>query len=137
MGSNKIIDGCNVAKCEFLGKYNVCKAYVNMPKPCGCENNPDCYFKQLQRAKAEIEKLKEEVADLEDLAEFKEKYIRELSSNINVKIGQITAMEMFNKQANKYNLKYKQAFKEIEEIAYTTDFDIVDIQKILNEVLND
>ena len=57
------IDGVNVAECEFFGKYNVCKTYVNMPKPCGCEYNPDCYFKQLQRAKAEIEKLKAEIED--------------------------------------------------------------------------
>lgn len=33
------------------------------------------------------------------------------------------------------NEKLKQALKEIEEIAYTTDFDIVDIQEIVDEVL--
>ena len=59
MGNNEvIIDGCNVAECEFFGKYNVCKAYVYMPKSCGCDYNPNCYFKQLQRIKSENEELK-------------------------------------------------------------------------------
>ena len=31
--------------------------------------------------------------------------------------------------------KYYEALKQIEEIAYTTDFDICDIQKICKEVL--
>lgn len=58
MQNEVIIDSCNVAECEFFGKYNVCKAYVYTPKSCGCDYNPNCYFKQLQRAKAENEKLK-------------------------------------------------------------------------------
>ena len=31
--------------------------------------------------------------------------------------------------------KYYEALKQIEEISYTTDFDICDIQKICKEVL--
>ena len=31
--------------------------------------------------------------------------------------------------------KYHEALKQIQEIAYTTDFDICDIQKICKEVL--
>ena len=35
------------------------------------------------------------------------------------------------------NLKYKKALEDISEIAYTTDFDIVDIQAIVDEVLDE
>lgn len=59
------IDGVNVAECEFFrSKYIVgnsvfcecCTMFYN-----ACINNTDCYFKQLQRAKAENEKLKAEL----------------------------------------------------------------------------
>lgn len=62
-----IIDGCNVAECEF---YQI-EANELYPKAqyCGsmrntfCENEPNCHFKQLQRAKAENEKLKAEIEE--------------------------------------------------------------------------
>ena len=68
--SEVIIDGCNVAECEY---YQI-EANELYPKAqyCGsmrntfCENEPDCYFKQLQRAKAENEKLKETLNEIKE-----------------------------------------------------------------------
>lgn len=71
MGSNKvIIDGVNVAGCEHLWKdnsvidLNFCKInfdnnYFSNGIPCcdKCNKHPNCYFKQLQRAKAEKQDL--------------------------------------------------------------------------------
>lgn len=64
-----IIDGVDVSGCEF---YQI-EANELYPKAqyCGsmrntfCENEPDCYYKQLQRAKAEIEELKKQVKNNE------------------------------------------------------------------------
>lgn len=54
--SNKIIiDGIDVSECEhFKGnlRYNCCNYYVD--NFC-CEENPNCYFKQLARAKKDID----------------------------------------------------------------------------------
>lgn len=67
------IDGVNVADCEHLWKdnsvidLNFCRInfdnnYFSNGIPCcdKCNKHPDCYFKQLQRAKAKNEKLKAE-----------------------------------------------------------------------------
>lgn len=59
MGSNEvIIDGVNVAECNDI--YG--KEWINPQCLDGgglCKYYPNCYFKQLQRAKADVEELKE------------------------------------------------------------------------------
>lgn len=60
-----IIDGCNVAECQYYFYEDTEKAHtcrliqVDDDLHYICKDNPDCYFKQLQRAKAENKKLKE------------------------------------------------------------------------------
>lgn len=62
---------------------------------------------------------------------LKEKYLALLRDNaIN------TELKLINDNLKAENERLKQALKKIEEIAYTTDFDIVDIQEIVNEVLD-
>lgn len=71
MSNEVIIDGCNVAECKHLWKdnsvieLNFCRInfdnnYFSNGIPCcdKCNKHPDCYFKQLQRAKAELEQYK-------------------------------------------------------------------------------
>lgn len=62
MSDEVIIDGVNVAECKFFqSEYlednsvfcEFCTMFYN-----ACLNNPDCYFKQLQGAKAELEQYK-------------------------------------------------------------------------------
>ena len=54
------IDGCNVAECKYFNNVINEEPYCNIDEEhlytCNSDNN--CYFKQLQRAKAENEKLK-------------------------------------------------------------------------------
>lgn len=52
-----IINGIDVSKCEYYGKYST---YCRIDEEL-CSGNPDCHFKQLARAKEEIEKLKAQI----------------------------------------------------------------------------
>ena len=104
-----IIDGVNVAACKFYTKgiSDFCEE-----KDWYCADIKDCYFKQIQRLKAENEELKEEKTQL-----LKDCY----SCNFH---------------------KYKQALEEIRDIAekeiYMNQNDLMSqiITKI-NEVLAD
>ena len=173
MENEVIIDGCNVAECKF---------YTNLKMDCSlmplqnlaCSKNPNCYFKQLQRAKAEndtlhitISKLKADLsqaetslyawkAENEKLKSRNKLYKKIIKENIekannnfmiltaciqgNLTVDEVKEHAKLNAKNDELKRKlksYKQALEEISEIAYTTDFDIVDIQKIVNEVLND
>ena len=56
-----IIDGVNISECEFLWKEKLPKKVCNNGNlDCDCNSNLNCYFKQLARAKEEIEKLKKQ-----------------------------------------------------------------------------
>ena len=111
MSNEVIIDGVNVAECEFLGKYNVCKAYVYMPKSCGCDYNPDCYFKQLQRAKAENERLSELTC-----VNCGEKFLSPTGSELYEKIVQLKAEnEKLDEELRTYK-KYKFLFEKAREL---------------------
>lgn len=166
------IDGCNVAECEyflFRDKEEI------QERSCGvglvdCEGK-DCMYKQLQRAKAELEELKKYkrykflFEKAKEMKEQTDKWAKEcLKENEDLKDSlkrTVCQAECFRyKETEKYKAenerlkaeneklklmtgiysvrlmeKYKQALKKIEEIAYTTDFDIVDIQEIVDEVL--
>lgn len=81
------IDGVNVAECEFFGiwekqfgrKYG-CMIRIKGHK--NCEDKHNCYFKQLQRAKAENEKLKAKINDIKQLAQSAPMIDSELSLRI-------------------------------------------------------
>lgn len=72
MENEVIIDGCNVAECEFYD-YKYCKLcdmkaaldeLIVHRQYCDRTINQNCYFKQLQKAKAENERLKEDKKQL-------------------------------------------------------------------------
>lgn len=58
MGNSVYIDGCNVAECIESLTIEGYAENCRITNSC-CKHSPNCYFKQLQRAKAENEKLKE------------------------------------------------------------------------------
>lgn len=68
---DKVIDGVDVSECKLTCENGDCALYyaeLNSDNPgleygFKCEDN-DCYYKQLQRAKAEIEELKKKIEDL-------------------------------------------------------------------------
>lgn len=52
-----IIDGVNVAGCEYLGLYKECKLKCGSCCPIDCSDNPNCCFKQLKRKEQECKVL--------------------------------------------------------------------------------
>ena len=123
-----IIDGVNVAKCEYYeemrelpdnlnGGYYIQHCYCGLQGDnyCICNKNHNCYFKQLQRLKKENEKLKNKNNDLiEEIA----------SGNIDIAILQKENEELKKKKIKSLgficdceeNERYKQALEEIKEI---------------------
>ena len=69
MENEVIIDGCNVAECMFVQTDHYletpcCIMKIARNEVIGiCKNRPNCYFKQLQRAKAESEQYKKDIKD--------------------------------------------------------------------------
>ena len=141
------IDGVDVSQCEYysgnaqyLSKEWTCRAEIIGTK---CKEKPDCYFKQLARAKKEIEKLKTEnftfeeliktqdnlIDDLESKLQAKEQECEELKETIDVFITDNNSLysddgkqpsnldelqECMQSSMNEF-LKYKQALDEIEK----------------------
>ena len=53
-----IIDGVDVAGCEYLGLYKECKLKCGSCCPVDCSDNPNCYYKLYKRKEQECEKWK-------------------------------------------------------------------------------
>ena len=131
MSKEIIIDGVNVAECEYYvdtlkypdnlnGGYYIQHCYCSLQGDsyCICNKNKNCYYKQLQRLKQENEELKEKINT----------YV--CSTNCHKYI-----------QAD----KYKQALEDIKDrlIAVTEDEPksttklILDLRPIIERVLNE
>ena len=68
-----IIDGVDVSKC---GHYHYGKCEIDYDEWNNeiiryneCQNNPNCYYKQLKREKQECERLKQTLAEIKEIAE--------------------------------------------------------------------
>lgn len=91
-----IIDGCNVAECKYFNKVVNEEPYCNIDEEhlYTCSSDDNCYFKQLQRAKAEneilhitIEKLKGDLCIAEDsLRDYQEHYNKLEAENEKLKL---------------------------------------------------
>lgn len=74
-----IIDGVNVAGCYWKCKDGDCAMYYadlsadnnELEFGFNCEDNPDCYYKQLKRLEQENEELKKEVKQIRTYEELK------------------------------------------------------------------
>ena len=66
-----IIDGCDVAGCEYLGLYKECKLKCGSCCPIDCSDNPNCYYKQLKRKEQECQQAMDNYVQL-DLQRVKE-----------------------------------------------------------------
>ena len=121
MATNKsiIIDGVNVAECENykhafsalqIEEYHDC---VERALICPCNTRPNCYFKKLQRLKAENEKMK---IKNKSIAKDSLVDIREILCH-----GRTFYDCYFNSdklsRTDDMALKYKQALEEIKNLA--------------------
>lgn len=65
MDTKIIIDGIDVSKCEYCLKMTKYRCIIQRDVyKCLCEENPNCYFKQLKRKEQECEELKTMLKDL-------------------------------------------------------------------------
>lgn len=115
--SEVIIDGVNVAECEFFKE----NRGFNCFKKKGCTENSNCYFKQLQRAKAEneilhitIEKLKGDLCIAEDsLRDYQEHYNKLEAENEKLKKA-IKLYAEINENDTAYNAVLLKENKELK-----------------------
>lgn len=65
MANKTIIDGIDVSKCSWCDYEPNTEPYcrINDGEDLNCEENPNCYYKQLARAKEENEKLKSQLSN--------------------------------------------------------------------------
>ena len=138
------INGIDVSKCEHHYTnpvngiiYNGCAIYqqkneLGYWQDTLCEENPDCYFKQLKRLQKENEELRQVRKNFPDIQEPYVYLYRQIKK-------QCHKLEEENKELKKreitkngficdceQNAKYKQALKEIREIAQISKKDICD-----------
>lgn len=128
MAEDVIIDGVNVAGCEYYasdfdetcrelnGKYN-----VEVCDFCKCESVDNCYYKQLQRLKQENEALNKKYTEVLSLAKLNadsnEYRIRKLEKE-NKRLRKATEIDIdkinVSVDAEAYH-KMKKALEEIKE----------------------
>lgn len=156
-----IIDGCNVAECEYLQedytRYDLCGNEHEEHNKCEimtayedlineCQDNHNCYFKQLQRLKKELE-IKEKQSEhfMIGSGEVLDKLKKE-NEELKKRCEELDKMTgIFSARLAD---KYKQALEEIKSLAElevmfgenSKAFYPANIQRILdviNEVLNE
>ena len=66
-----MINGVDVAGCEYLGLYKECKLKCGSCYPIDCSDNPNCYYKQLKRKEQECQQAMDNYVQL-DLQRVKE-----------------------------------------------------------------
>lgn len=152
-----IIDGVNVAECEYMlnnkikGKQHcpakampyaketscICRKFIDTPYNF-CKHNPNCHYKQLKQAENTVNECHKYLAELEDKIERLEQENKELKARIKhqcyrCRIGDTTED------------KLRSALEEIREIAeksikisYNLEVNsmLYDIKRKINEVLN-
>lgn len=102
-----IIDGVDVSKCNWCDFEPDAEPYcrINDGEDLSCEDNPNCYFKQLKRKEQECEKLYIQLETDEEYHKEEENTLRKIIKN----------KEERNIELYKENNKYKQAIDEIEK----------------------
>ena len=108
-----IIDGVDVAECEYFNRFrNICH---NKNLCCDCGKNQDCCYKQLKRKEQECDKLYIQLKADGEYHKEEENALRKIIKNKKER----------NIELYKENKKYKQALDEIEKYldAQQKDFD--------------
>lgn len=132
-----IIDGVDVSGCKHL-KYDdikkpICKSggCTGVYKSCLCEDNLDCYYKQLKRTQKEIEKYSAiNEQETKDYAELKKENEQLKEENKHYKQIAQHHGDMSIKYTNKC-AKYKQILQDIKTLV-TTDYIQIKRQLVQN-----
>lgn len=78
-----VIDGVDVSGCEYCLKMTKCRCTIQQDVyKCLCEENPNCYYKQLQRKEQDYEKVKQTLDIIKEIAENREIFCENCSSGV-------------------------------------------------------
>lgn len=100
MENKQIIDGIDVSECKHYNPEQYFKCNIGC---CHCEENPNCYYKQLKRKEQECEELKKKKEENEKF--YLTRYVNKESRCLELE------------HERNY---YKQALEEIEKIVKQT-----------------
>ena len=134
MKEKKIIDGINVAECEFFEqKYrlNFCLAYETDDCAAFCQDHPNCYFKRLMHSREETEmydrglsntlKALEEKTEELEILKVSYKTLKaeqeELEESYNAAEDELNYLENHHCDMEDIFIICKHVLKEIREIA--------------------
>lgn len=129
-----IIDGVDVSGCEFAGKAkndnrikcHCAKGLLQITKmqeqpesiKSGlCENNPDCYYKKLQRLKEELRTEKiysSQIEELEESLQHAKAENKELSEENSKLKGKLDAYKMSENEANEIIVELKAENEQLK-----------------------
>ena len=133
-----VIDGVDVSGCicyKSTGKYNSCGYY--------CEENPNCYYKQLKRSEAQCEGMFVTHTDLEKKYKAKEQEYEDLKQKLLDKTYAYSVMERSRRnslqqldQLEEENRSLKKQLQfEFDETLLQYSNTIEDLQKQLNNTV--
>ena len=126
-----IVDGCDVAGCEYLGLYKECKLKCGSCCPVDCKDNPNCYYKQLKRKEQECEVI---VADAEVTYTHLEHRIEMcdlLGKSLKAKEQECERLRFPMKDSN-YAILTKEEFEDYKKLKQT----LTEIKEIAKRVCN-
>ena len=110
-----IINGCDVAGCEYLGLYKECKLKCGSCCPVDCSDNPNCYYKQLMRKERECQQAMDNYVQL-DLQRVKE--YNELVDLYKAKEQECERLRFPMKDSN-YAILTKEEFEDYKKLKQT------------------
>jgi len=142
MTNKTTIDGIDVSKCESFYAPNAC--YSSQTMFMECERNTNCKFKQLARAKEEIEKWKHQAELGSDTTDRLSKQLENKEQECEELKEKINKYSKINEQDTRDFAKYKQALDEIEKYCsdiiadryhYSTGAVLI-ATKLTNDIIN-
>lgn len=155
-----IIDGVNITGCTWCDFEPDVEPYchINDGEDLGCEDNPNCYYKQLARKTQECEQKEKELLsnekiinklmkEVDELKQECEKLKNQVDEDYNYYITELKTLRDIISNKEKRNAalflmsnRYRKAFEEIEEIVkdwYKNEWSCYMCRKNMDKKLED
>jgi len=137
--TEEIIDGIDVSGCYWKCKDGDCVMYYadlssdnnEIVYGFNCEDNPNCYYKQLQRAKRELQEQKEKYEILKKTLENHEPILKCIDASVKVENMELKEA---NEELQAENEKLKTEIEELKRYEYTYLDKFLDLKQALEEI---
>ena len=119
--TKQIIDGVDVSGCEYCGYDNVCRLsdYI-----VDCEDNPNCYYKQLKRKEQECDMWKNLTVDNGAVALMYQQQLDQLKEELAISIQE-------NEEGREINAELKAENDELKKIINEAKNSKLDLKSFL------